>query len=126
MGVPGRQETTTAPSTRGSSKPMIVENHTMSRNLACLRTVLASLALVTATSASPVAARAEEHLMHQDRHLLLRELRLETRDRSEDRPVPAAPGRATESRQGRGLSFSAAITGGRRLHKAQLRSCRGR
>ena len=30
----------------------------MSRNLACLRTVLASLALVTATSASPVAAQA--------------------------------------------------------------------
>ena len=37
---------------------MIVENHTMSRNLACLRTVLALLALVTATSASPVAAQA--------------------------------------------------------------------
>src|SRR5207253_9779450 len=36
----------------------------------------------------------EEYRMHQDRHLLLRELRLETCDRSEDRPVPAARGRA--------------------------------
>jgi hypothetical protein len=37
---------------------MIVENHTMSKNLACMRTLLVALVLVAATSTSPVAAQA--------------------------------------------------------------------